>query len=45
MTEEELVDQQELFEHYRFKADPGLTDWRILPGHVFRMLPMRGIYW
>ena len=23
MTEEELFDQQELFEHYRFKADPG----------------------
>ena len=23
MAEEEFVDQQELFEHYRFKADPG----------------------
>jgi len=29
MTEEELVDQQELFEHYRFKADPGQSILRI----------------
>jgi 23S rRNA pseudouridine1911/1915/1917 synthase len=29
MTEEELVDQQELFEHYRFKADPGQSHLRI----------------
>jgi 23S rRNA pseudouridine1911/1915/1917 synthase len=29
MTEEELVDQQELFEHFRFKADPGQTILRI----------------
>ena len=29
MTEEELVDQQELFEHYRFKADPGQSLLRI----------------
>jgi len=29
MTDEELVDQQELFEHYRFKADPGQSILRI----------------
>jgi len=29
MTEEELVDQQELFEHFRFQADPGQTILRI----------------
>lgn len=29
MTEEELVDQQELFEHYRFSADPGQSLLRI----------------
>jgi 23S rRNA pseudouridine1911/1915/1917 synthase len=29
MTEEELVDQQELFEHFRFQADPGQTMIRI----------------
>jgi 23S rRNA pseudouridine1911/1915/1917 synthase len=29
MTEEELVDQQELFEHYRFQADPGQSMLRI----------------
>jgi pseudouridine synthase, RluA family len=29
MTEEELTDQQELFEHYRFKADPGQSLLRI----------------
>ncbi len=29
MTEEELVDQQELFEHFRFIADPGQTILRI----------------
>jgi 23S rRNA pseudouridine1911/1915/1917 synthase len=29
MTEEELVDQQELFEHHRFKADPGQSLLRI----------------
>jgi 23S rRNA pseudouridine1911/1915/1917 synthase len=29
MTEEELVDQQELFEHYRFQADPGQSILRI----------------
>ena len=29
MTEEELVDQKELFEHYRFKADPGQSLLRI----------------
>ena len=29
MTEEEPVDQQELFEHYRFKADPGQSLLRI----------------
>jgi 23S rRNA pseudouridine1911/1915/1917 synthase len=29
MAEEELVDQQELFEHYRFKADPGQSLLRI----------------
>jgi 23S rRNA pseudouridine1911/1915/1917 synthase len=29
MTEEELVDQQELFEHFRFQADPGQTMLRI----------------
>ncbi|MEI8225755.1 MAG: RluA family pseudouridine synthase, partial [Bacteroidota bacterium] len=29
MTEEELVDQQELFEHHRFKADPGQSVLRI----------------
>jgi 23S rRNA pseudouridine1911/1915/1917 synthase len=29
MTEEELTDQQELFEHFRFKADPGQTMLRI----------------
>jgi 23S rRNA pseudouridine1911/1915/1917 synthase len=29
MTEEELVDQQELFEHYRFRADPGQSLLRI----------------
>ena len=29
MQEEELVDQQELFEHYRFKADPGQSLLRI----------------
>ena len=29
MTEEESVDQQELFEHYRFKADPGQSLLRI----------------
>jgi 23S rRNA pseudouridine1911/1915/1917 synthase len=29
MTEEEIVDQQELFEHYRFKADPGQSLLRI----------------
>jgi 23S rRNA pseudouridine1911/1915/1917 synthase len=29
MTEEELVDQQELFEHYRFIADPGQSLLRI----------------
>lgn len=29
MTEEEVVDQQELFEHYRFKADPGQSLLRI----------------
>jgi 23S rRNA pseudouridine1911/1915/1917 synthase len=29
MTEEELVDQQELFEHFRFKADPGQSLLRI----------------
>jgi 23S rRNA pseudouridine1911/1915/1917 synthase len=29
MTEEELVDQQELFEHYRFKADTGQSLLRI----------------
>ena len=29
MTEEELIDQQELFEHYRFKADPGQSLLRI----------------
>jgi 23S rRNA pseudouridine1911/1915/1917 synthase len=29
MTEEELVDQQELFEHFRFTADPGQSLLRI----------------
>jgi 23S rRNA pseudouridine1911/1915/1917 synthase len=29
MTEEELVDQQELFEHYKFKVDPGQSLLRI----------------
>ena len=29
MEEEELTDQQELFEHYRFKADPGQSLLRI----------------
>jgi 23S rRNA pseudouridine1911/1915/1917 synthase len=29
MTEEEIVDQQELFEHFRFIADPGQTILRI----------------
>ena len=29
MSEEELTDQQELFEHYRFKADPGQSLLRI----------------
>ncbi len=29
MKEEELTDQQELFEHYRFKADPGQSLLRI----------------
>ena len=29
MTEEESVDQQELFEHFRFKADPGQSLLRI----------------
>jgi 23S rRNA pseudouridine1911/1915/1917 synthase len=29
MTEEELIDQQELFEHYRFNADPGQSLLRI----------------
>jgi 23S rRNA pseudouridine1911/1915/1917 synthase len=29
MTEEELVDRQELFEHHRFKADPGQSLLRI----------------
>ena len=29
MAEEESVDQQELFEHYRFKADPGQSPLRI----------------
>jgi len=29
MTEEELVEQQELFEHHRFKADPGQSLLRI----------------
>lgn len=29
MTEEELADQQELFEHYRFQADPGQSILRI----------------
>jgi 23S rRNA pseudouridine1911/1915/1917 synthase len=29
MVEEELVEQQELFEHYRFKADPGQSMVRI----------------
>jgi 23S rRNA pseudouridine1911/1915/1917 synthase len=29
MTEEELIDQQELFEHFRFTADPGQTILRI----------------
>jgi 23S rRNA pseudouridine1911/1915/1917 synthase len=29
MEEEELADQQELFEHYRFKADPGQSLLRI----------------
>ena len=29
MTEEELTDQQELFEHYRFQADPGQSILRI----------------
>ena len=29
MTEEELIDQQELFEHFRFIADPGQTILRI----------------
>jgi 23S rRNA pseudouridine1911/1915/1917 synthase len=29
MTEEELADQQELFEHFRFQADPGQTMLRI----------------
>ena len=29
MTEEELVEQQELFEHYRFKIDPGQSPVRI----------------
>lgn len=29
MAEEELIEQQELFEHYRFKIDPGQTITRI----------------
>jgi len=29
MSEEEITDQQELFEHYRFKADPGQSLLRI----------------
>jgi 23S rRNA pseudouridine1911/1915/1917 synthase len=29
MAEDELIDQQELFEHYRFKADPGQSLLRI----------------
>jgi len=29
MAEEEIADQQELFEHYRFKADPGQSLLRI----------------
>ncbi len=29
MTEEELTDQQELFEHYRFKSEPGQSLMRI----------------
>lgn len=29
MAEEELVEQQEMFEHYRFKADPGQSLLRI----------------
>lgn len=29
MSEEELIDQQELFEHFRFKADPGQSHLRV----------------
>jgi len=29
MSEEELIDQQELFEHFRFKADPGQSLLRV----------------
>jgi 23S rRNA pseudouridine1911/1915/1917 synthase len=29
MTEEEIIDQQELFEHFRFQADPGQSLTRI----------------
>ena len=29
MAEEEQIDQQELFEHFRFKADPGQSLLRI----------------
>src|SRR5665647_1775777 len=29
MTEEEIADQQELFEHYRLRADPGQSLLRI----------------
>ena len=29
MAEEEQIDQQELFEHYRFKVDPGQSLLRI----------------
>ena len=29
MTEEESADQQELFEHFRFQADPGQSITRI----------------
>ncbi len=29
MAEEEIVDQQELYEHYRFKIDPGQSSLRI----------------
>ena len=54
MAEEELVEQQELFEHHRFKVDPGQTmvridkfllpGWKIHPAQESRMQPMQEIF-